>query len=854
MDLYRSLSDPVRQIPEFGVHRASARHLFLGSDENNARARCERLRNSSAEHHLTSSSPNHAGHNSQTPTPTCIPPARRYRKCGQLHGTLRRRWHVDQRFQRSPGPLEPDDDSGEGIPAPRIFLSLVSSGYIQVNITSGFDGSCAGVTGQIVRLGIPPICLQDGPTGVRPARRVSQFPAGITTAATWNRDLIAARGTALAREFHDKGANIWIGPVTGGPMGRSPFNGRLWEGFGPDPYLHGVASFLTVKSAQAEGVVTCSKHYLAYEQETFRNPYGEAESYDVFPVNAQDPISSNLDDKTAHELYMWPFAEAVRAGSGTVMCSYNEVNSTHACANDVALNKWLKGELGFQGAVVSDWGGTWDTKTSTLFGLDVTMPGSGIDGLLGNFYGAELIAMVQNGTIPEKRLDDMVLRTLAPILELQDLQTYPRPSLNQVDLTIPTNNVRRDHYKIIRQIAQEAITMVKNNRTGGGGLPFPALADMASLAVIGQDAGPAPYGMTSCDVAGNTCPHAGNNGTLTVAGGSGFAYPPYTIDPLAAINAYVAAEGPDINQHLENHDLAAAALQASVSEAAIVFLSAYASEGYDRANLTTYPNGDALVQAVAAVNKNTIVVLHVPGAVIVEDWIDHPNVTAVLIAYLPGQESGNSLAPVLWGETSPSGKLPYTFAKDVSDWPPNGIMADAVLKPQVNFTEKLLIDYKWFDAKNITPRFEFGLGLSYTTFSFGQLSLNETFKADNTSIQPTAEQFVALPGDSGKSMYDVLYTATVSIENTGQTAGAEVAQLYVSFPSAEDEPPRVLRGFDKLQLSPGQQGTATFELTRKDLSVWDVSQQKWRVPKGSFTISVGASSRDLRSEVVQEFA
>ncbi|CAK5280416.1 unnamed protein product [Mycena citricolor] len=633
-------------------------------------------------------------------------------------------------------------------------------------------------------------------------------------------------------------------------MGRSPFNGRLWEGFGPDPYLHGVASFLTVKSAQDEGVVTCSKHYLAYEQETYRKPF-HVDDVALFPPN---PISSDLDDKTAHELYIWPFAEAVRAGSGTVMCSYNEINATHACASDPALNTLLKKELGFQGAVVSDWGGTWDTQNSALFGLDVSMPGTGFAGRYGNFFGAELVALVENGTIPEKRLDDMVLRTLAPILELQNVKTWPRPTFNQSDLTVPTNNVRRDHYKIIRQIAQEAITLVKNDRTGGRGLPLAAPADMASLAVIGQDAGPAPFGMTACGSGGNNCLAGGNNGTVTMAGGSGFAYPPYTIDPLAAINAYVAADGPDINQHLENYNLTAAALQASVSEAAIVFLSAFASEGYDRANLTTYPNGDALVQAVAAVNKNTIVVLHVPGAVIVEDWIDHPNVTAVLVAHLPGQESGSSLVPVLWGEVSPSGKLPYTFAKSVSDWPPNGIVFDAVPAPQANFTEKLLLDYKWFDAKNITPRFEFGLGLSYTTFSFGKLSLQKSFKADSTSVQPTAEPFVKLASDSGKSMYDVLYTASVSIKNTGKVAGAEVAQLYVSFPAAEDQPPRVLRGFDKLSLKPGQQGTATFELTRKDVSVWDVSAQKWRVPKGSFTISVGASSRDLRSEVVHAFA
>ncbi|CAK5264836.1 unnamed protein product [Mycena citricolor] len=535
------------------------------------------------------------------------------------------------------------------------------------------------------------------------------------------------------------------------------------------------------------------------------------------------------------------------------MCSYNEINGTHACSDDVALNKWLKGQLGYQGSVISDWGGTWDTLNSTLNGLDLTMPGhvffEGAN--FPNLFGDNLIALVQNGTIPEARLDDMVLRTLAPILQHQDMKTFPRPTFDVSNIQLPTNNVRRDHHKIIRQVAQEAITLVKNNRTGGGGLPFPATWAMSSLAVIGQDAGAAPFGTTSCGETDQTC-WGGNNGTMTIGGGSAFAYPPYTIDPLAALNAYVAADGPDINQHLENYNLTMAAAQAGNSEAALVFLSAYASEGYDRDNLTTYPNGDALVQAVAAVNNNTIVVLHVPGAVIVEDWIEHPNVTAVLVAHYPGPESGSSLVPVLWGEISPSGKLPYTFGKDLADWPPNGIATDNSTRV-ADFTEKLLIDYKWFDAKNITPRFEFGFGMSYTTFSYGQLTLRKSFKADDTSIQPTAEQFVELSSDFGRSMYDVLYTATVTIKNSGKVAGAEVAQLYVSFPAAENKPPRVLRGFDKLHLEPGQHGTAEFELTRKDLSVWDVVEQKWRVPRGSFTLHVGASSRDLRSSVEHVF-
>ncbi|KAJ7109836.1 putative beta-glucosidase [Mycena epipterygia] len=721
----------------------------------------------------------------------------------------------------------------------------------KVNITTGYTGKCVGFTGEVPRLNLTALCLQDGPVGVRPARRVSQFPAGVTTAATWNRDLIAARASALGREFHDKGVNIWLGPVTGGPLGRSPYMGRNWEGFSPDSYLNGVASYLTVKHAQEQGVLTCAKHYIAYEQETFRNAFNLTEEYSVFPALEQLPISSNFDDKTAHEVYLWPFAEAVRAGSGAIMCSYNEVNQTHSCANDHTLNQMLKTELGFQGAVISDWGGTWDTESSAIGGLDISMPGTAYDGLFGNFYGDELTALVKNGTVSEARLDDMILRVLTPIFQHQDLDTYPQPSFDVRDLTVPTNNVRRDHYKIIREIGEEAITLVKNNRKSGGGLPLPAPGSMRSLAVIGEDASASPYGATSCGDGGTSC-LIENNGTMTTGGGSGWAYPPYTIDPLAAINAYVRIDGPDINQHLENWDLAAAALQASRSETALVFINAYAKEGGDRHNLTAYSNGDALVSAIAAVNNNTIIVMHIPGPIIVEDWIDHENVTAVVIAHLPGQESGNSLVPVLWGETSPSGKLPYTVAKNESDWPPNGIISDPVVAPQSNFTEKLLVDYKWFDAKNITPRWEFGFGMSYTTFKFGNLSLTATFKADKTSIQPTAESFVQ-SSHAGNSMYDVLYTASIKVTNTGSVHGAEVAQLYISFPESEDQPPYLLRGFDKLDLAPGKSKTATFELTRKDLSVWDVYSQQWEIPQGIFAFSAGASSRDLRSVITHKF-
>ncbi|KAF7363563.1 putative beta-glucosidase [Mycena sanguinolenta] len=731
----------------------------------------------------------------------------------------------------------------------------------KVNITTGYTGKCVGFTGEVPRLNLRGLCLQvrtmtnaahftephadiwrccdvarmvqadrDVESGFDGCPRCCPRPGNFTT-----KELTFGKNSCYLYPSVNFSPTLQAGPCDrrstrqksfwwqklGGfrsRLVRFPLSKKTFVLIDLCRYLNGVASYLTVTNAQEQGVISCAKHFIGYEQETFRNPYGLPDP--AFPPFVQSPISSNFDDRTAHEV--GHLLKLFGQRSERLCVLMNLVDDIHSCADDHTLNYLLKTELGFQGTVISDWGGTWDTESSAIGGLDVSMPGTGFNGLLGDFFGDQLVALVQNGSVSEARLDDMAIRTLTPILQYQDLSTYPEPSFDVRDLTIPTNNVRRDHYKVIRAIGQEALTLVKNNRQSGGGLPFPAPSSMGSLAVIGEDAGPSPYGATSCGDTGNDC-LIENNGTMTIGGGSGWAYPPYTIDPLAAINAFVAADGPDINSHLENWDLAAAA----------------------------FPGQS--VGGGVAVNNNTIVVMHVPGPVLVEEWIDHENVTAVLVAHLPGQESGNALVPVLWGETSPSGKMPYTVGKQVSDWPPHTISSDPVISPQANFTEKLMVDYKWFDAKNITPRFEFGFGLSYTTFKFGALSIAQTFKADNTSVQPTAEPF-AKQSDPGSSMYDILYTATIDITNVGAVQGAEVAQLYISFPPSAGEPPFILRGFDKLNLAPGQKETATFELRRKDISVWDVVNQQWEIPQGTFTISVGASSRDLRSSIKHTFA
>lgn len=372
-----------------------------------------------------------------------------------------------------------------------------------------------------------------------------------------------------------------------------PRGGRNWESWSPDEYLSGVASYLTVKHAQDQGVVACAKHYVAYEQETFRNPYNPnvSEPYAVYPPLKQMPIDSIVDDRTTHELYLWSFAEAVRAGTGTIMCSYNEVNGSHACSDDYSLNYLLKEELNFQGAVISDWGGTWSNEASALGGLDVSMPGTAYNGLFGDFYGKSLLALVQNGSVPKARLDDMVLRILTPAFELQD-EAYPQPSFDVRDLTLPTNNVRGNHHEIIHQIGVDSITLVKNNNGDGHGLPLKSLDKLQPLAVIGQDAGDNLAGATSCGDDGK-CNINAFNGTLTMGGGSGWAFPPYVITPAAAIQEYPRSNGPDINLHLDNWDLEGAKARANSSEAALVFANAYAAEFIYRQNLTLWANAAA---------------------------------------------------------------------------------------------------------------------------------------------------------------------------------------------------------------------------------------------------------------------
>lgn len=329
--------------------------------------------------------------------------------------------------------------------------------------------------------------------------------------------------------------------------------------------------------------------------------------------------------------------------------------------------------------------------------------------------------------------------------------------------------------------------------------------------------------------------------------GSGTANFPYLVAPLDAITAKANATGATVASSLSDSDMTAAANTASGKDIAFVFITADSGEGGnivefnngDRNDLNAWHNGNALVQKVASVNPNTIVVVNTVGPIIVDSWIDNVNVTGLIWAGLPGQEAGNSLVDIIWGAVNPSGRLPYTIAKKDTDYAAKVDYTVISITPvQINYSEGLNIDYRHFDSANIAPRYEFGFGLSYTSFAYSGLSISGSV---GTYTPPTGN------GSSlDASLHTNAFTITASIRNSGAIAGTEIPQLYLTFPASAKSPPYVLKGFDSISLNAGETKTVTFKLSRYDISVWDTVSQRWVIPSGKFTVTVGASSRDRR--------
>ncbi|KZT52914.1 glycoside hydrolase family 3 protein [Calocera cornea HHB12733] len=718
----------------------------------------------------------------------------------------------------------------------------------KVNLTTGAgtDNRCVGNTGSIPRLNFTSFCLEDSPLGVRFTDFASAFPAGINVAMTWDKQMMYDRGYAMGQEHYGKGVNMALGPMTN--MGRVQAGGRNWEGFGGDPYLSGWATYQTVSGMQAAGVIATVKHYIGNEQEHYRGGGG---AYQVY--------SSNIDDRTMHEIYAWPFAEAVRAGVGSVMCSYNKINQTQACQNSKTLNGILKEELDFQGFIMSDWTAIIDGPDSVLAGTDMNMPGFMAYGqpeehdpatAMYGYWGYNLIQMVYNGTVPESRVDDMATRIMAAYYKMGQDKNYPAVNFDQTTEDTYVNgvlvnehvNVMGTHGQTIREIGAASTIVLKNT----GVLPID-VTKYKHYGIFGSDAGPNPDGPNGCSDRG--C----DQGTLAMGWGSGSANFPYLIDPLAAITSFVYSKEPDtvLEGILNDYNYAAINQVASQADICLVFANADSGEGYitvdnnagDRNNLTLWHGGEAIVNASTAYCNNTIVVLHTSGAVTLEEWVDNENVTAVLYSALPGQESGNSLVDVLFGAVTPSGKLPYTIAKQRSDYPADVVYTSDQTTPQITYEEALKIDYRWFDSLGIEPRYPFGFGLSYTTFEYSELSIWEVGLYDQYPYS-NASSLVAPGGPT-----DLFYTAfgvSFHVTNTGSRDGAEVSQLYLGFPESAGEPPKVLRGFEKTFIKSQNTATVVLGLLKHDISIWDVISQSWVVPSGTFTVMIGSSSRDIR--------
>ncbi|KAK4109491.1 glycoside hydrolase family 3 protein [Canariomyces notabilis] len=709
-----------------------------------------------------------------------------------------------------------------------------------------------------------------------------------------------ARGVALGEEFRGKGANVYLGPTVG-PLGKKPLGGRNWEGFGADPVLQAKAAALTIQGVQEQGVIATVKHLIGNEQEMFRmyNPF-------------QPGYSANIDDRTMHELYLWPFAEAVHVGVGAVMTAYNAVNGSACSQHSYLVNGLLKDELGFQGLVMSDWLSHISGVDSALAGLDMNMPGDTNIPLFGfSLWQYELTRSVLNGSVPLDRLNDMATRVVATWYKMGQDQDYPRVNfhsytrdrdglvypgalfspIRQVNWFI---NVQADHNLVARQVAQDAITLLKND---GGLLP---LSNASTISVFGTDAQVNPDGPNAC--ANRAC----NKGTLGMGWGSGVAEYPYFDDPISAIRRRV----PDVQFY--NTDTFPSVPSPSPEELAMVFISSDSGENSftvegnhgdrDASRQAAWHGGDKLVQDAAAKYSNVVVVVHTVGPIIMESWIDHPSVKAVLIAHLPGQEAGESLANVLFGDVSPSGHLPYSITKAESDLPKSLSELKTFTFGQVQdtYSEGLYIDYRWLNKAGIKPRFAFGHGLSYTTFTFSNatirpattpLSLVPPARAPKgptptypTTIPPAAEAYWPANFDriwrylyswldrpdadaayqigvSGERLYDypdgysttqrpgpaaggaeggnpalwdVAWEITLTVRNSGDAfPGRASVQAYVQFPAGTpyETPVVQLRDFEKTRvLNPGEEQTVTLRLTRKDVSVWDVALQNWVVP------------------------
>jgi beta-glucosidase len=629
----------------------------------------------------------------------------------------------------------------------------------------------------IPSLGIPPLVITNGPAGAGPGDDPTQqpataLPAPISLAASFDPALAYQYGRLIGKETADLGENLLEGPDVN--IIRVPQAGRTFESLSEDPYLDGSIGTAEIQGIQAQpGVIDEVKHFDAYNQETYRN------------TPADDDIVST---RTLHEIYMPAFEQAVTEGKAqAVMCSYASINGTYSCQDLSILSATLAQRWGFGGFVQSDFGAAHSTAASAQAGLDLEMP-------TGDYYATPMEQAVDSGEVPVATVNHMLVQRFAAMIR-QGLFSHPvstSPILAQADGAFS------------RDAAEQGIVLLKNV---GGQLPLSA-SSLHSVTLIGPYAGAA----------------------MTGGGGSSHVDPLYTVSPEQGIRN-VAGPGVSVSYN-DGSGIAQAAAAAKSADVAIVMVGDTESEGADQPSLSLPGNQDQLVEAVAAANPHTVVVVK-SGNPVLMPWLDQ--VPAVVEAWYPGEEDGNAVAAVLFGMVDPSGKLPVTFPASESQTPVSSPSQFPGVDGEVHYSEGLDVGYRWYDANSVTPLFPFGYGLSYTSFSFSHLRISaKTVRNQVSGAEP------ASCGCNGQGA--TLVTVSARVTNTGTRAGAEVAQLYLGDPASAGEPPRQLKGFRKADLRPGQSVTVRFTLSGHDLSYWDDAASGWVVPDGTFQVYLGDSS------------
>lgn len=671
--------------------------------------------------------------------------------------------------------------------------------------------SSAGVP----RLGIPEVWMTDGPHGIRAEVMWDEwdqagwtndsciaFPALTALAATWDRDLSLLYGKSIGEEARYRKKDVLLGP--GVNIYRTPLNGRNFEYMGEDPFLASQMVVPYIKGVQQNGVAACVKHYALNNQEIDRHT-----------------VNVVVDDRTLYEIYLPAFKAAVQEGGAwSIMGAYNKYQNQWACQNKRLLIDILRNEWGFDGTVVSDWGGVNNTHEAIYNGLDMEF-GTWTDGLnegasnaYDNYYLAQpFLKLLRSGEVDESLVDQKVRNILRMIFRTSMNTNRPWGSFGSPE-----------HGKAGRTIAEAGIVLLKNSNNT---LPL-NLNNTKKILVVGENAIKA----------------------MTVGGGSSSLKAKYEISPLDGIKmrvgnnaevtyarGYVGHVGGEYNGVVSGQDLTESRSQKELTNEAVnlaknsdlvIFIGGLNksdgqdSEGNDRKELELPYQQNELISQLAKANKN-LVVVNISGNAVAMPWVK--DVPAIIQSWYNGSESGSSLASIIMGDVNPSGKLPFSFpvklndvgAHRLGDYPGSG---------EIEYREGIFVGYRWFEKEKIEPLFPFGHGLSYTTFSYGKATISQKRMSPSDKI-----------------------TLSVDVTNTGTKAGAEVVQLYVrDIKSSVPRPVKELKGFEKINLNPGETQKVTFTIDAQALSFFDAGKHEWVAEPGEFELIVGSSSADIKTK------